>query len=479
MPRYRNVPPAHSSAGQEAIELIAAAGQPLDPWQCDVMTDGLGEQADGQWAATEVALIVPRQNGKGTCLEAKGLHALYLSGSRLILWSAHEFKTAREGFLRVRDLITNCDDLRKRVRAVRVSHGEEGIELLDGRRLNFVARSRGSGRGFTGDDIILDEAYALTDEGMSALMPTVSARPNPQIWYASSAPLAASTVLRRICKRGRAGAPGLVYLEWCAADGADSADRGAWADANPALGVPGHGIGHRSVERELAAMDENDFRRERLGIVSLEHADRVIPVDAWEKILDPRSRISGPRAFSVDIRPDRGATAIGVAGFRVDGRIHHELVDYRPGTGWAVARLLGLTQRWPTCAVALDATGPAAAMIPDLERAGVHVRPPDDRLTGEPLGVLLEAMSTSDMARACGIYYDAVTEQRARRLDQAPVNAAVAGAVRYLRGDAWTWSRRDSTVDICPLVAVTAAGYALAVHGGQAETEIVPMVAWR
>lgn len=475
-PRYQTVPPARSSAGQEATELIAVAGQPLDPWQSDVMTGGLGERANGKWSATEVAIVMPRQNGKGGCLEAKALHALFLSGSRLILWSAHEFKTAREGFLRVRDLVNNCDDLRKRVRAVRVSHGEEGIELLDGRRLNFVARSRGSGRGFTGDDIILDEAYALTDEGMSALMPTVSARPNPQIWYASSAPLAGSIVLRRICKRGRAGSRNLAYFEWCAADGAASDDRQAWADANPALGIR---ISAESIERELDAMDENDFRRERLGIVSLDHADRVIPAERWDRILDPRSRIEGGRAFAVDVRPDRAQTAIAVAGVRADGRMHHEVVEYRPGTGWTVARIVELVDRWPTCAVALDATGPAAAFIPDLERAGIHVRREGDPLTGAPTGVLLEAMSTREMAQACGIFYDLVMDGRARRLDQEPVNTAIAGAIRYIRGDAWTWSRRDSTVDICPLVAETMAGYAYAVHGGQPEQEYQPMVAWR
>lgn len=443
------------------------------------MEGGLAEQPNGKWAASEVGLIAPRQNGKGACLEAKGLHSLFLTGSRLILWSAHEFKTAREGFLRVRALITNCDDLRRRVRAVRVSHGEEGIELLDGRRLNFVARSRGSGRGFTGDDVILDEAYALTDEGMSALMPTLSARPNPQIWYASSAPLAGSLVLRRICKRGRAGSPGLTYFEWCADDTADSNDPRAWAQANPALGVADHGISADSIRRELAAMDENDFRRERLGIVSLDYAARVISAASWDRTLDPRSRIEGKRAFAIDVRPDRAATAIGVAGQREDGRLHHELVDYRPGTGWVVERVVELVAKWSPCAVALDASGPAAAFIPDLERAGIHVKRDGDPLTGRPVGALLEAMSTREMAQACGIYYDAIAEDRARRIDQEAINAAIAGAVKYIRGDSWTWSRRDSTVDICPLVAVTEAGYAFAVHGGPDDGEYQPMVAWR
>ena len=65
----------------------------------------------GKWAAFEVGLIVARQNGKGTVLEALELAALFLFPDvRLILHSAHEFKTAQEAFLRVRALIEDNPD---------------------------------------------------------------------------------------------------------------------------------------------------------------------------------------------------------------------------------------------------------------------------------------------------------------------------------------------------------------------------------
>lgn len=208
VPRYRLVPPAASSAAQEAVELAASAGLHLDPWQAEVLEGALGERPDGRWTATEVGLIVPRQNGKGSILEARELAGLYLFGEQLLLHSAHEFKTAQEAFRRVLSLIQNTPDLDSRVKRVRTSHGEEGIELLSGQRLRFVARSTGSGRGFTGDLVVLDEAYNLPAEAVAALLPTLSARPNPQLWYTSSAPLPRmeSASLRRLCKRGRARA---------------------------------------------------------------------------------------------------------------------------------------------------------------------------------------------------------------------------------------------------------------------------------
>jgi phage terminase large subunit-like protein len=214
VPTFHLVPPARQSAGPDAVELAASAGLTLDPWQELVLEGALGEERDPRrrgktrWVAPEVGLVVPRQNGKGGILEARELAGLFLFDEQLILHSAHEFKTASEAFRRLLFLIQNTPDLERRVSRVRTSHGDEGIELIGGQRIRFVARSTGSGRGFSGDCIILDEAYNLSAAGMSAMLPTLSARPNPQIWYTSSAPLPRqeSDTLRRLCKRGRDGA---------------------------------------------------------------------------------------------------------------------------------------------------------------------------------------------------------------------------------------------------------------------------------
>src|SRR3954469_18238821 len=201
-PRVSNVPVYATSAGQEAADLAAAAGLVLDDWQRPVLDVALGERADGKWSAFEVGLIVGRQNGKGSILEARELAGLFLFGEQLILHSAHEFKTAQEAFRRVLGLVQNTPDLEKLVSRVRTSHGEEGIELRNGARLRFVARSTGSGRGFSGDVVILDEAYKLPAQAMGALLPTMAARPNPQVWYTSSAGTDDSEVLARVKERG-------------------------------------------------------------------------------------------------------------------------------------------------------------------------------------------------------------------------------------------------------------------------------------
>jgi phage terminase large subunit-like protein len=265
-------------SGRRALALSALAGLDLDPWQRLVLEAGLRRRGR-KWAAFEVCLIVARQNGKGTILEALELAALFLFPDvRLILHSAHEFKTAAEAFLRIRALIEDRPDFDRKVSRVRTAAGAEAIELKGGKRLRFVARSSGSGRGFTSDLVILDEAYKLGDQEMAALLPTLSARPDPQVWYTSTAGGPDSLQLGRVRQRGVAGGdPSLAFLEWSADDMAyDLADRGDWARANPGLGIR---IAPDYVEREMAALGPDAFARERLSI-----GDYPVDGGAWETI---------------------------------------------------------------------------------------------------------------------------------------------------------------------------------------------------
>lgn len=461
-PRVEHVPDYVSSAGQEAVEFCDSIGLHLDPWQRHVITESLGERRDGQWAAFEVGLLVPRQNGKGSCLEARELAGMFLFGEQLILHSAHEFKTAAEAFRRVLFHVENNRDLRKRVRKIRTSHGEEGIELTTGARLRFVARSTGSGRGFTGDTVILDEAYNLSSEGMSALLPTLSARPNPQIWYTSSAGMATSDQLRRVRERGLAGeGKRLAFFEWSSPADVDLDSREAWAQANPALGIR---ITEEFVESERDAMDDLGFSRERLGIWFDPSAQMVIDGRKWAAIADPTSKTTGSLVFAVDATPDRSGAAIAVAGRREDGLGHVEVVESRGmnGTSWVLPRLEELYKRWKPQALVLDPASAAGAWLPALQERGI-----------EPVLV-----TGREMAQACGALYEDVVENSAfRHLDQPQLNAALSGARKRPVGDAWAWHRRDSGVDISPLVAVTLAWHGVALQEASPPKKSVPAFA--
>ncbi len=448
LPRVESVPDYVSSSGVEAVELCAAFGIDLDPWQQHVLMASLGERADGGWAAFEVAVVVSRQNGKGEILLARQLAGLFLLGERLIMHSAHEYKTAAEAFSRIKHVVEGSDELSRAVKTVRTSHGEEGIELRNGNRLRFVARSKGSGRGFSADCVILDEAYELGPEQMAAMLPTLSARPNPQVWYASSAGMESSSQLRQVRERGiRGDAAGLAYFEWSADPRCDPDDRDAWAQANPALGLR---ISESFIERERDAMPEVEFKRERLGVWDDASTQAVVPLDVWETLIDRVSQPVDPFAVAVDVSPDRSTSSIAVAGRRRDGLWHVELVKNALGTAWIVDGLIDL-RRWGGLPVTIDRASGAASLVPTLQEAGVDVR----------------LIGTTEYGQACGAFYDAAMAGRLRHLDQSPLTAAVAGARKRPMVDAWAWNRKDATTDITPLVAVTLAMSGFAEHAAQ------------
>ncbi len=205
-PRISVVPAAASTAlAEDMVDLAMVAGLDLDPWQADTVIGACGVRPDGLWSAFEAAVVVGRQNGKGSILEARQLGGLFLVDTdRLMIHTAHRFATTTEHFLRVRSLIENCDRLRKLCRKPRESHGEEQIETLAGHRLRFMARSRAGGRGFSGDALFFDEAMILDGRQMGALLPTLSARPNPQVWYTSSAGFSDSYQLHAVRARALA-----------------------------------------------------------------------------------------------------------------------------------------------------------------------------------------------------------------------------------------------------------------------------------
>lgn len=458
-PRLSHVPEYASSTGGEAIELCEMAGLFLDDWQKFVLTHALGEREDKKWAAFEVGLTVPRQNGKGGILEARELAGLFLLKEPLIIHSAHEFATSLEAFRRLEALIQNTPDLHRRVkpRGYKHSHGEEGIELRNGQRVLFKTRTKGGGRGFTCDCLIYDEDMILAEAAHGATLPTLSARPNPQVWYTGSAVDQTvhehGVVKSRLRDRAlRGNDPSLAYFEWSVegddpdkVSDTDVSDVGAWSRANPALGIR---ISAEHVGRELRSMDSRRFAVERLNVGDWPdpEGEGVQLVPNWRELADPHSEVVGDLAFAFDVSPDRSSAAIGVAGYRADHLFHIEVVDHRPGTGWITDRLVGLVEKHGSAAVTCDEKGPAGALIRPLANRGVKV----------------ESTNAGEYAQACGHFFDACgveggDEPELRHLGTTELAKALRGARQRPLGDAWAWSRKSSSVDITPLVACTLA----------------------
>jgi hypothetical protein len=367
-PRIDVYPPYTRSRGQDACDLIELAGQPLDFWQQQSLARMCAVREDGKWACFEFLELVARQNGKGGILEARALAGLLLFDEKLILWSAHEYKTAMEGFLRVGVLLRKLgrsvgknliliDDGDGHTITIKVNNtnGEEAYERLDtGQRLKFIARSKGSGRGFSPDVMIIDEAMFYTPLQHEALLPALSARPNPQIIYMSSPPIDGDSGEILFGLRDRAEA--MVEAARMAAlsgqvkggDGAELEALGAriWggdpnlehggdldhldrinlddpallAGANPALGIR---ITIETTLRERRSMTAKGYARERLCIwpvPRLVAGGRIDP-EKWKALQDAAAELDRETGVSlgVEVSADLGYASIALYGQAVGG----------------------------------------------------------------------------------------------------------------------------------------------------------------
>jgi len=454
-PRVLSLPPGHLSngtAGREAVELAASAGLFLDPWQQFVLEESLRLKVNGRWLCRNVVVIVSRQNGKGSVLEARELFGLYL-GDEQIIHTAHQFKTSADHFKRVRSLIEGSPDLKAELkpRGIRESHGEESITLKSGAQLRFLARSvNGSGRGFTKIDMLaVDEAYQAGSPALSALLPTQMAAEDPQTWYASSAFDRGedSAALIRLRDLGRAGSSEqLAYFEWSAEPGADPDDPYARAQANPGLGIR---LPFENLQAQREGMSDEDFLGEHLSIWPDRATTSLVTPVQWAALEDRLSRAESVSAFAVEVSLDRSVAAIGMAGVRLDGFTHIEAIEQHRGTGWVVARCQELDAAHGPVVFAVDGGGPANSLIGDLEAAGLKV----------------VVAQTRDVGIACAGFVDAVEQGTVRHGPQPELASAVAGAKKRPLGDgAFAFGRKASGVDISALQAVTLAHWAATTH---------------
>ena len=468
-PAHLWVPDRVGSYGDEAIDLAELAGRTLDAEQRLAVDAMLSYGPGGRWVALEAAVLEARQNGKTSgILLPVVLADLFLFDADRIVWTAHLFRTARDAFADVVSLIDGTEYLSRRVKKITYANGEESIELMSGARLEFLARSKGGGRGLGGKRLIMDEALFLSAESMGALIPTLSAREDPQINYGSSAGLGTSDHLRALRGRGRKGGdPSLVWVEWCAPGGWEDPpcergrecphtagtegcaldDETLWPLANPALG---RRITYEFVRAERRALPWEEFGRERLGWFDLPLAvdERPIEPEDWAGCaLEVPERPPGTPSFFIDCSPGLSSASITAAVMHA-GRPRVELSDYRPGASWLEGedgRVLELARAHPGARFAAFGAGAVAALLPGLADLGVEV----------------ELFGNQDMGRACGHLQKLVTTHGLTHDGNPLFESALKGAVkRPLGDDLWTWSRRKSA-DISPIVSATGAAWLL------------------
>ena len=520
MPRLYAVPPRHEQpepdcvmclfeeqeqhshgcgdhVAEEALEWAEGFGYELDPWEKWVLRQMLGRQPDGMWAALNTVLIVSRQNGKGCCLEVRELFGLFVLQEELIIHTSHQLKTSLNHLERLQMVLMEYPALGKRVSNIRTGNGKEAIILKprptlifgsDGRsilrrrasKLEFHARSgSATSRGFSCDCLVYDEAMILSDEQVGASMPTMSARPNPQIIYAASAGLEDGTVSAQLAKMRRnmkRKSRRVFGAEWsvnphddsCPRDEAhgresnyyivcdrhdDRDDPRAWAKANPGMG---YRISVEFTQAELDTMPPRKFDIERLAIGNWPLEDEpweVISKPAWKQLVNTDPGMpTPPMVVALDVDEDGKSATVMCAWEHKQKKIVVEMPKdgSRQGVAWLMPWLVVKCRKWKPLAIAVPKSGPGAALLDDA------VRQWGDRVY--PVG-------PGEEAAAFAFLMQCVKDQKLWHFGEElspTLWKAIARATTRVAGDGGkAWCRRDAETDITPVTAATMAAYVL------------------
>ena len=378
-PRIRIEPDRIATDGDDAAMLMEAYGYKLDPWQKMVVDCWLGTDEDRDYTTTSAGLVLPRQNGKNVCLEAREFFGLVINGEK-ILHTAHQVRTSKKSFYRLVRMFTDerHPEIEAIVKKIRYTNGEESIELENGGAIEFSARSRQAARGFDGISLVVyDEAQELTDDQVEAIMATLSASETGtrQLIYAGTPPYPGcpGEVLRRLRTRYLSEpAPHDAWHEWSVEadgiDGIETEDKTLWYMTNPALG---YRLTEEFTEEELRTMSKDGFARERLGwwmpaVSGL--PDLAIDPVAWAACASDELRPDGKTAYGVKFSPDGSTVCLCGAKVPQHGKARISLIEQKTtahGIRWLAEWLNARVKE--ACCVVIDGRNGVDVLIDGIK----------------------------------------------------------------------------------------------------------------
>lgn len=476
-PRIEKCPEAVGTLGPKVSQFAKLCGVVLDDWQSYVIDGLFAVDESSEWAATEFGALVARQNGKGEILVAYDLAHLFLfprldRRRKSILHTAHEFKTAMDGFDRLRGVIESVPRLNDRVEQIYRGNTAEillkrapGQKSL-GNRIKFVARSKSSGRGFSADVIVYDEAQELSVPARNALTYTQSAVPNRQELYTGTVPeegLNDCEVFEGVRDRGRSAKNDRTgWMEWSPtgsddpdlADLIDLSSEVVWAESNPAKDIR---IRTETIaeQYERAGADKSSFARERASVwpnrrPEQEVSHNEVDLPTWSASVDTSVALGAGPVLAVALGRGGGYATIGAAA-RVGEKIFVETRDTRLQTLWVPGALKSLVDALEPALVVLDEKN-CAPILTDLTAAGITYM----------------AVNAGEVAGAFGLMVESINQSLVVHRGQDDLYQSLKNATTRPLVGGLTWDQSDPSEPITQIQSVTLA------HWGVKKAEANP-----
>ena len=425
---------------------LAAVGKMLGfdlyEWQ-QYVGDVALEIENGVYKYRTVGCTVGRQNGKSALSQIRVALEL-LKPNHRIAYTAQDRNMARSKWEEICDSLTQSSTFAKRVKRQSRANGQEKLVMNNGAVFQIVTPSSKGSRGLSLDLAIIDEALVHSLTLVSALQPTLAARPSPQLWILSSAGGPQSTMLAHYRQLGHEQNPSLAWFEWCPHnDNFDMYDPDVWRQAIPTLEEKGRGVSLEAVQDASQTTDPATFCREWLNVWEALEKSRVVDVDRWLELTRPDILIGDQLCFGLDIAPTRDNATISAAG-QNGAWTPVEVIDARPRTGWVKDRVVELYEKWGA-PIVIDSGSAASSLITELEQAGVDVQP----------------INMRQYAQSCGQFFDGIETGAIVHNGDKRLELAVEHATRRKLGEQWAWGRGTGNTDITPLVSCTLARYGL------------------
>lgn len=257
------------------------AGKPfrLRGWQQEIVR---GAFAKG----VRTALVsLPRGNGKSALAAALAVAELFIGpASAEVLVVASDQRQANIVLRMARRMIELTPELAERTHI----YADRLVVPENDAVLTPLPAEPGALHGHDPSLLIVDELHVVTTEVWEAVTSASGKRPESLTLAISTPASSPDSIMWSLVEHGREGTdPAFFLQEFCAPDGCEVDDRGAWAVANPALG---DFLAEDGMAAVLATLREPVFRQLRLG-QWVTGAESWMPFGAWAAVADPDRRV--------------------------------------------------------------------------------------------------------------------------------------------------------------------------------------------